>query len=130
MTVPTSRSEAVHLDVPADPGYVGPLRSVAAGMVAAQDFTIDALDDLKLAVDEACAFLLRTSPSATRLTLDMTPTTDGIDVVVGVVVEGADPQPTDTDGWLIWQILGALGDDVRLEPGVDGPAIRFSKRRA
>lgn len=122
-------SESIHLQVPADGRYVAPLRAVAAGMGAVQDFTIDAIDDIRLAVDEACAFLLRTSPGATRLTLDMEPDGDGVDITVGVHTNGANELPAETDGWLIWQILGALGDNVRLETGSDGPAIRFSKRR-
>ena len=47
----------IDLAVPADPIYVGLIRSAAAHIAAHADLTIDAIDDLRLAVDEAFAVL-------------------------------------------------------------------------
>lgn len=55
----------VELTVPAQSSYVSLVRSATAAICAQADFTIDALDDLRLAVDEACALLIaQASPGA------------------------------------------------------------------
>jgi serine/threonine-protein kinase RsbW len=53
----------VQLDVPADPAYVAVVRTAAAGLAARADLTLDRIEDLRIAVDEACALLL-TRPRA------------------------------------------------------------------
>ena len=44
--------------MPADPAYISVLRTVTASLAARRDFTIDEIDDLRIAVDEASALLL------------------------------------------------------------------------
>ena len=44
--------------MPADVAYVSTLRLTAASLAARCDLTIDDIEDLRLAVDEACALLL------------------------------------------------------------------------
>ena len=44
--------------MPADGAYVSTLRLTAASLAARCDLTIDDIEDLRLAVDEACALLL------------------------------------------------------------------------
>lgn len=48
----------VRLTIPADSAYVAVPRSVVGNLAARNDFTVDAIDDLRIAVDEACALLL------------------------------------------------------------------------
>ncbi len=48
----------VRLTIPADGAYVAVPRSVVGNLAARNDFTLDAIDDLRIAVDEACALLL------------------------------------------------------------------------
>ncbi len=50
--------DAVEVRIPADVGYVSTLRLTAASLAARCDLTIDDIEDLRLAVDEACALLL------------------------------------------------------------------------
>jgi serine/threonine-protein kinase RsbW len=56
----TSRQpvDRVELRVPADPAYLAVLRTASAGLAARMDFTLDEIEDLRIAVDEACALLL------------------------------------------------------------------------
>ena len=51
--------------MPADGAYLSVLRTATAGLAARLDFTLDDIEDLRIAVDEACAMLLaRRSPAA------------------------------------------------------------------
>src|SRR5512141_3495133 len=54
----TTLSDTVELRVPADPAYLAVLRTATAGLAARLDLTLDEIEDLRIAVDEACALLL------------------------------------------------------------------------
>jgi len=51
-------ADRVQLRVPADPAYLAVLRTASAGLAARMDLTLDEIEDLRIAVDEACALLL------------------------------------------------------------------------
>src|SRR5919202_3533665 len=55
---PTTTSDTVDLRVPADPAYLAVLRTATAGLAARLDLTLDEIEDLRIAVDEACALVL------------------------------------------------------------------------
>src|SRR6476469_9562108 len=48
----------VELRIPADGAYVSVLRTTTAGLAARLDFPIDDIEDLRIAVGEACAMVL------------------------------------------------------------------------
>ena len=50
--------DVVELRLPADAAYLGVVRTATAGLAARLDFTLDEIEDLRIAVDEACAILL------------------------------------------------------------------------
>lgn len=50
--------DRVELSVPADPAYLAVLRTATAGLAARADMTLDEIEDLRIAVDEACALVL------------------------------------------------------------------------
>jgi serine/threonine-protein kinase RsbW len=65
--------DRVELQVPADPAYLAVLRTATAGLAARIDLTLDEIEDLRIAVDEACALLLphvEDAPSAATLTAE------------------------------------------------------------
>ena len=51
-------ADAVEIRLPADSAYLSVLRTATAGLAARLDFTLDEIEDLRIAVDEACAMLL------------------------------------------------------------------------
>ena len=55
---PGTVRDVVELRLPADPAYLSVLRTATAGLAARLDFTLDEIEDLRIAVDEACAMLL------------------------------------------------------------------------
>ena len=48
----------MELRIPADSAYLAVLRTATAGLAARLDFTLDDIEDLRIAVDEACAMVL------------------------------------------------------------------------
>ena len=123
----------VTVSVPARPDFIHVLRSVVAAVAARADFTFDAIDDLRLAVDEACAQLLSFAAPASNLTLRITSTDQGggLEVVASTdadIATAAWP-PDGAERTLTWQVLSALADEARFERLATGPALRMRKRR-
>jgi len=54
----TAVADTVDLRVPADPAYLAVIRTATAGLASRLDLTLDEIEDLRIAVDEACALLL------------------------------------------------------------------------
>jgi anti-sigma regulatory factor (Ser/Thr protein kinase) len=52
--------DTVSLKVPASPEYLQVVRLMAAGLAARLAFTLEDIEDLKIAVDEMCAYLTGT----------------------------------------------------------------------
>ena len=51
--------DVVELDVPATAAYVAVVRTATAGLAARFDLTLDRIEDLRIAIDEACTLLIR-----------------------------------------------------------------------
>jgi serine/threonine-protein kinase RsbW len=58
MDRPASEKADVSLRVPAEGAYVSVLRTMTAGLAARLDFTVDDIEDLRIAIGEACALVL------------------------------------------------------------------------
>jgi serine/threonine-protein kinase RsbW len=101
---PTRRSDA-ELRLPADGAYVSVIRTAASGLAARLDFTIDDIEDLRMAVSEACALVLPEADEGSDLITSFY--LGHGELTVAVAVTAADPSPVDTDGWG-WQVLSAL----------------------
>ena len=59
--------DVVSLTVPAEGGYLGVLRTATAGLAARLQYPLDRIEDLRIAVDEACAMLLVITPRTSQL---------------------------------------------------------------
>ena len=53
--------EKVSIRIPANPAYLNVVRLVASGLASRLKFTIDEIEDLKIAVDEMSAYLTGTN---------------------------------------------------------------------
>ncbi|WGL51299.1 anti-sigma factor [Nocardioides sp. BP30] len=67
MSHPSRRAD-VELRLPADSAYVSVLRTASAGLAARLDFTLDDIEDLRMAVGEASALVLEAADVDTDLT--------------------------------------------------------------
>ena len=89
------------------------------------DFTIDAIDDLRLVVDEACGQVLELSAGATVLTLTIGFLEDALKLKVSS--DGTLNQvPDNIQDSMAWTILSALSDSVSIEDG-GLPAVLLTK---
>src|SRR5206468_832231 len=80
----TLQADMVTIKLPAAGAYLSVLRTATAGLAARLDFTLDEIEDLRIAVDEACAMLLaQAGPGAA---LDCTFTLNGDSIRAGVRV--------------------------------------------
>ncbi|WP_092528391.1 anti-sigma factor [Amycolatopsis arida] len=101
----------------ADAEVIPTLRTIGADLAMRLDFDLDAVDDLRMAVDEACSMLL---PSAVDgvLTCEYRWAKGRVQVAVEVVVSTPDRVAGDGLGW---QLLTALATSVdRTLTPVDG----------
>lgn len=128
---PAQRSVLVRVGATAP--QLPPLRVVAGDLAARSDFDLDAVADLRLAVDEAAAELVTVAAPGASITCTFVVGEDGIDATVTVPVAPATTLRTDSFGW---RVLSTLVDDVQLiEDGaadIEGPAlgIAMTKRRS
>lgn len=115
----------INVSLPARPEYLHILRSVVASAAATMDFTIDAIDDLRLVVDEACGQVLELSPDSSLLMLAITIREDTLELTVSS--DGSSARaPEDLQDSMAWTILSALSDSVSIEDGAM-PAVRLTK---
>jgi serine/threonine-protein kinase RsbW len=124
-THPTT--DDVRVCVPARPEFVHVLRTVTGAVAARLALSLDDVDDLRLAVDEACARLLTLDGDPRTFRLDLRPLPGRLEVIVAVEATAAWP-PTGFEDTLSWRVLGALAESVRFELWNGVPAIRIVKR--
>lgn len=120
----------IKVSLPAQPEFLHILRSVVASAAASQDFTIDAIDDLRLVVDEACGQVLELSPDSAVLTLNIGFGKGSLELTV--TGDGSPPAvPEKLQDTMAWTILSALSDSVSLQDG-GRPSVKLTKsnRRA
>jgi serine/threonine-protein kinase RsbW len=101
--------DVVELDVPADPAYVAVVRTAAAGLAARLDLTLDRIEDLRIAVDEACTLLIHRDETGPRGTIRCRFTLE--DGALAVRVSGPRVALPDRDGYA-WAVLSALVDSL------------------
>ena len=120
--------DVVVIKLPAAGAYLSVLRTATAGLAARLDFTLDEIEDLRIAVDEACAMLLSQALPGADLECTFSLDDDSIRVAVGVLtVDGQQPS-RDT---FAWTVLSALAGEVDSAAGVDNRVtITLLKRRS
>ncbi|MEP6599373.1 MAG: hypothetical protein ABJB98_08010 [Actinomycetota bacterium] len=116
----------IELEVPAERAYVPVLRTLTAGLAARCDLTLDQIEDLRIAVDEACALLLPHVRAGDRLAARFRLVTGQLDFIASVPAE-VDAEP-DREGFA-WTVLRALAEDVAVRSSDGVLAIELSKRR-
>ena len=114
--------------MPAESAYLSVLRTATAGLAARLDFTLDEIEDLRIAIDEACAMLLAQAIPGTYLECGFELGDGQVTITVSVTAAEARMPARDT---FAWTVLSALAGSVdsRVGPG-DRAAIVLVKRRA
>jgi serine/threonine-protein kinase RsbW len=120
--------DIVRLRLPAVGAYVSVLRTATAGLAARLNFTLEEIEDLRIAVDEACALLLLSAVPGADLDCEFELADDELRVTVSVqTLDGAKPERDS----FAWTVLSALAGEV--DSRVDAQSrvsIDLVKRRA
>jgi serine/threonine-protein kinase RsbW len=102
----------VELRVPADGAYASVLRTTTAGLAARLDFTIEDIEDLRMAVAEAAAMVLEVADEGSDLVgrFGLAPG----EMTVSVSVSAEAPGEPDYDSFA-WQVLTTLASSAKVE---------------
>jgi serine/threonine-protein kinase RsbW len=119
--------DAVEIRLPADSAFLSVLRTATAGLAARLDFTLDEIEDLRIAVDEACAMLLPYAIETAQLRCRFQLTPDTLSVTVTLPTTRGQLPERDT---FSWTVLSALAGEVDTGSNEDREVwIRLRKRR-
>lgn len=103
-------------------------RILAAGVASRVGFTLDEVDDLRIAIDELCFSLVGPSGRDGTVNVRYLLLPDGVIVEgEGHFTDGVSHSPLLSP--LSMQILGAVADECHVDPGLEGPTFRLVKRR-
>jgi len=119
--------DVVHLTVPADGGYLGVLRTATAGLAARLQFALDEIEDLRIAVDEACAMLLSIATRHAELECRFSVTDDALTVEVTVPTPRGARLPAESS--FAWKVLTALTTSAAATAANDRATISLLTRR-
>ena len=120
-------SDEVQLVMPADPEFLRLARVTAMGLASRLQFTIDEIDDLRIAIDELLFGLIGTKGRPGRVTMRYSMVEGGLEVNgTGTFEDGLDT-PGLTE--LSELILDAVADEHELRPNGASPSFRLLKRR-
>ncbi|MFF0657111.1 MULTISPECIES: ATP-binding protein [Micromonospora] len=125
---PTTDDDVVHLTVPADGGYLGVLRTATAGLAARLQFALDEIEDLRIAVDEACAMLLAIATRDAELECRFAVTEDALTVEVTVPTVRGATLPSESS--FAWKVLTALTTGANANASGGRATISLLTRRA
>jgi serine/threonine-protein kinase RsbW len=120
-------ADYVQVRMPAEGAYLSVLRTAAAGLAARLDFTLDEIEDLRIAIDEACAMLLAQAIPGTDLECVFELGADQVTITVSVIAAHPRMPARDTFAWTVLSALAGTVDS-RLGPD-DRVAIVLAKRR-
>ncbi len=109
----------VELRLPADGAYASVLRTTTAGLAARLDFTMDDIEDLRIAIGEASAMVLPDADRESDLTCHYFLEPQRMTIEVGV--DSAEPPEPDLDSFA-WQVLSTLAAEAEIF--TDGGRLR------
>jgi serine/threonine-protein kinase RsbW len=113
----------VELRLPADSAYVSVLRTTSAGLAARLDFTLDDIEDLRMAVGEACALVLPQAAPGSDLHCEFS--MGAGELTIQVEVPSQDPIAPDEDSFA-WQVLTTLATNASSSTTEDRLTITLS----
>jgi serine/threonine-protein kinase RsbW len=108
--------DQVTVRLPAEGAYLSVLRTATAGLAARLDFTLDEIEDLRIAVDEACAMLLSQAVPGASLDCAFTLSQDVMTIAVTAACLAPQQPASDTFAWTVLTAL-AGSVDAHVGPG-------------
>jgi serine/threonine-protein kinase RsbW len=122
------RAERLELRVPTTATQLPAVRAMAGDIAMRMDYDLDSVEDLRLAVDEACAILAAVGEPEEPLTVVVDTTRSGLHIEAWVPTREGVSVPRDGFGWAVLQTLvdsvdarRATQDTVPAGNGSPGP---------
>ncbi len=112
------------LRLPADVSFLAVLRTATSGLAARVHFTLDDIEDLRIAVDEACALLI--SQARPGADLECSFWLGEATMTVQVAAPSDAPVAPSQQGFA-WTVLSALTTSLRADVEGDRLVIRLSR---
>jgi serine/threonine-protein kinase RsbW len=122
-------ADVVLLAVPASGAWLGVLRTATASLASRLQFTLDEIEDLRIAVDEACAILLALASLDAVLSCRFTVTGNALTVDASVPTDNPATVRLPSGESFAWQVLSALADEVAARVEGSDVSIRLTKCR-
>ena len=121
-------TDTVRVRIPASPVYLRVVRLVAADLASRLRFTIDEIEDLKIAVDELAAYMTGSQGRDGTLQITFTVDADRIEIAgTGEFVPGSRVRTELTD--FSRTILETVADTASLEQTDGAPTFRLVKTK-
>lgn len=127
----TGAAGPVELQVPTELDQLAVVRTVAEAVAARENFDLDAVADIKLAVDESSACLISRATLGARLECRFRVLPHTLEVVVSTTTTADDVPNENSFGW---HVLTTLTDTLavvrsQIAPDVYATALTFTKKR-
>jgi serine/threonine-protein kinase RsbW len=120
--------DVVSVRLPASAAYLAVLRTTTASLAARLDFTLDEIEELRIAVDEASCLLLAGAEPDGDLLCEFELQANALRIAVSAVT--SDRAALERDSFA-WTVLTALAGDVDSSLDSDGrQTITLVKRRS
>lgn len=118
---PLAAEDDIEVRLGANLTHLPIVRSIAANLAVRADFDIDAISDLRLAVDEACSTLITSAENGSAMRCRFTIEADELRFHGTVSSLGQEPPSTASFGW---KVLTTLADSATtwLEPAPGPPS--------
>ena len=104
------RAERLELRVPSTATQLPAVRAMAGDLAMRMDYDLDSVEDLRLAVDEACAILAAIGQAEEPLTVVFETTRSGLHIEAWVPAAEGTTVPRDGFGWAVLQTLADAVD--------------------
>jgi serine/threonine-protein kinase RsbW len=119
----------VVVSVPARPGFVHVLRTVVASVTARLDLSLDDVEDMRIAIDEAAALLLAMHGPATTLRAELVAALGNLTIRLSsdLAISSDWPPPGTEEAWP-WRVISALCDEAGFDVTSRGPVVWMRRR--
>jgi serine/threonine-protein kinase RsbW len=108
-SIPRQLGQAVELRVAAKLDSLAVIRALVTALGTLEDLVLDAVADLRLAVDEACTRLVRCAVPDATLVVKVVPHANALVVTASAPCTGQDIL---RPGTFSWHVISSLTDDV------------------
>ncbi|MFC5728242.1 MULTISPECIES: anti-sigma factor [Nocardioides] len=115
----------VELRLPADGAYVSVVRTLTAGLAARLDFTMDDIEDLRIAVSEASAMVLDEADAGAQLDCRYLLAPGELTLTISTAAQ--DPVAPDYESFG-WQVLATLASEAAIDAVPGSYSVRLTVR--